>query len=43
MAVAETMTALGRLGLFIAPPGNLAFGWFLIWAYKKIMHARVVP
>jgi hypothetical protein len=23
-----------------APPGNLAFGWFLIWAYKKIMHAR---
>ena len=40
MAVAETMTTIGKLGLFIAPPGNLAFGWFLIWAYKKIMQAR---
>jgi|SRR5215217_8214924 len=39
MYVAETMTTMGRLGLFIAPPGNLAFGWFLIWAYKKIMRA----
>lgn len=42
MYVAESMTTLGRLGLFIAPPGNLAFGWFLIWAYKKIMRARGV-
>lgn len=40
--VAESITTLGRLGLFIAPPGNLAFGWFLIWAYKKIMRARGV-
>jgi len=42
MYVAESMTTLGRLGLFIAPPGNLAFGLFLIWAYKKIMRARGV-
>lgn len=42
MYVAESMTTVGRLGLFIAPPGNLAFGWFLIWAYKKIMRARGV-
>lgn len=42
MYVAESMATLGRLGLFIAPPGNLAFGWFLIWAYKKIMRARGV-
>jgi hypothetical protein len=40
--VAETLTTLGRLGLFIAPPGNLAFGLFFTWAYKKIMPARDV-
>ena len=43
MYVAESVTTLGRLGLFIAPPGNLAFGWFLIWAYKKIMRASGAP
>lgn len=37
MYVAHTMTTIGNIGLFIAPPGNLAFGWFLIWAYRKIM------
>ena len=37
MYVAQSMTSMGRIGLLIAPPGNLAFGWFLIWAYKKIM------
>jgi hypothetical protein len=42
MYVAETLTTLGRLGLFIAPPGNLAFGFFFTWAYKKIMPARDV-
>lgn len=42
MYVAESMTTMGRIGLFIAPPGNLAFGWFLIWAYKKVMRARDV-
>ncbi|HEV2828486.1 MAG TPA: hypothetical protein VGW76_12885 [Pyrinomonadaceae bacterium] len=35
--VAHSMTTLGTIGLFISPPGNLAFGIFLIWAYKKIM------
>lgn len=35
--VAHSMTTIGRIGLFIAPPGNLAFGIFLIWAYKKVM------
>jgi hypothetical protein len=40
MYVAQSMTTMGRIGLFIAPPGNLAFGWFLIWAYKKIMRDR---
>ena len=34
------MTTLGSIGLFIAPPGNLAFGWFLIWAYLKIMREK---
>jgi hypothetical protein len=40
MWLASNMTSLGRLGLFIAPPGNLVFGIFLIWAYKKVMKAR---
>jgi len=40
MYVAQSMTTIGSIGLFIAPPGNLAFGWFLIWAYKKIMRDR---
>lgn len=40
MYVAQSMTTMGRIGLFIAPPGNLAFGWFLIWAYLKIMRDR---
>jgi hypothetical protein len=34
--VAQSITTIGRIGLFIAPPGNLVLGWFLIWAYKKI-------
>lgn len=40
MYVAQSMTTMGRIGLFIAPPGNLAFGWFLVWAYLKIMRER---
>jgi hypothetical protein len=40
MYVAQSMTTMGRIGLFIAPPGNLVFGWFLIWAYLKIMRDR---
>lgn len=37
---ADTLTTQGKLGLFIAPPGNLAFGIFLVWAYKKMMDDR---
>ncbi len=40
MYVAQSMTTLGKIGLFIAPPGNLVFGWFLIWAYLKIMRSK---
>lgn len=40
MYVAESMTTMGKIGLFIAPPGNLAFGIFLIWAYKKMMRSH---
>jgi hypothetical protein len=38
--VAESLTTRGKLGLFIAPPGNLAFGIFLVWVYKKMMRGR---
>ena len=41
--VAHTMTTIGTIGLFISPPGNLAFGIFLIWAYKKIMRCGGGP
>jgi hypothetical protein len=41
--VAPTMTTLGSIGLWIAPPGNLVFGIFLIWAYKKIMRCGGPP
>ena len=37
--VAESITTWGKIGLFISPPGNLAFGIFLIWAYKKMMRS----
>lgn len=40
MYVAQSMTTMGKIGLFIAPPGNLIFGWFLIWAYLKIERSR---
>ena len=40
MYVAQSMTNIGRLGLFIAPPGNLVFGWYLIWVYLKMMRGR---
>jgi hypothetical protein len=40
MWFAQSMTTIGRIGLFIAPPGNLVFGIFLIWAYKRVMKAR---
>jgi hypothetical protein len=33
---AQNVTTIGKSLLFIAPPGNLVFGWFLIRAYLKI-------
>ena len=41
--LAPTMTPWGKVGLFIAPPGNLVFGIFLVWAYKKIMRGGGPP
>ena len=41
--VAESLTTRGKLGLFIAPPGNLFFGIFLVWVYKKMMKDREHP
>lgn len=38
--VSQSITTMGWIGLFISPPGNLVFGWFLIWAYRKVMRAR---
>jgi hypothetical protein len=37
---AESLTARGKFGLFIAPPGNLAFGIYLMWVYLKMMRDR---
>lgn len=34
--VADSITTMGKIGLLIAPPGNLVFGWILIRVYKKI-------
>jgi hypothetical protein len=38
--VAQGKTTLGGLGLFLAPPANLAFGAFLVWAYLRAMKDR---
>lgn len=43
MYVAQSMTTIGKIGLFIAPPGNLVFGWFLIWAYKRMTRGGHQP
>jgi hypothetical protein len=32
----QSLTTRGWLGLFIAPPGNLAFGLYLVWVYLKM-------
>jgi hypothetical protein len=32
---AQNITTYGRIGLLIAPPGNLLFGWYLIRSYLK--------
>lgn len=36
MGAAHSLTWFGYLGLFIAPPANLAIGWFLIQSYLKV-------
>lgn len=33
---AQDITLFGRIGLFISPLANMAFGWFLIKSYLKI-------
>ena len=40
---AQSLTTRGWLGLFIAPPGNLAFGLYLMWVYLKMMKGRPAP
>ena len=34
--VAESITWLGKTGLFIAPPANVLFAWILIWGYHRM-------
>ena len=34
---AKRMTLWGSLGLFIAPPGNLLMGWYLIRSYLDLV------
>ncbi len=36
IAFAENLTWRGRVGLFVAPPGNLLFGWYLIASYLEV-------
>jgi hypothetical protein len=43
MYVAKSMTTWGNIGLFISPPGNLVFGLFLIWAYKRMTRGGHQP
>ncbi len=37
---AEGSTWLGRVGLFIAPPSNVVFGWFLLRSFLQIERAE---
>jgi hypothetical protein len=36
IAVLDHLPALGSIGLAIAPPGNLLFGWILVATYKRM-------
>lgn len=38
--VSQSITTFGWIGLFVSPPSNLLFGWFLVHAYRKIMRDR---
>jgi hypothetical protein len=38
--VCQSITPFGVFGLGINPPGNLAIGCFLVWAYLRIMKER---
>lgn len=35
---AEHITWRGRIGLFVAPPGNMLIAWFLIEAFLAVSH-----
>ena len=34
---AESLTTLGKIGLLIAPPKNLIFGWFFVRTFLKLV------
>ena len=38
--VAESITWYGRVGLFLAPPGNVVFAIALIWAYRRLLREQ---
>jgi hypothetical protein len=38
--VCQSATPFGIFGLVVNPPGNLAIGSFLVWAYLQIMQGR---
>ena len=40
--VSQSLTGFGFFGLFISPPGNLAIGCFLVWAYLKTAKGMLV-
>lgn len=41
---AQNITTYGRIGLLIAPPGNLLFGWYLIRSHlKAVGNGRAAP
>ena len=39
--VSQSITTFGWIGLFVSPPTNLLFGWFLVRSYRKIMRDRL--
>lgn len=43
LAVGESFTVFGRLGFFISPVGNLVFGWFLLYAYRRWVESKPEP
>lgn len=42
LAVAEHVTQPAKVALLTAPLSNLAFGWFLLWSYRRLV-PRTTP